>query len=290
MLQYNSIYNEQIYWSSHWLWREEKQTVIQTNCVFGVTVLKLNVRSGKPGTWNTEPTPTSCCCALQVLEQWESQQGQSSPAQTSLSAPVIPHSAPYPTHHLHRASVPDSASEALALAKPEPFDLYEKSRAIYESRRKYQSRHRRWKPHRKKLYHSQAASMKRARWNDLTSFYQTELKSPHECLSFKKLCRHHSPPLVFAAANYSYYHNWSSLPTSQDTQTHTLWAHTVKWNISTNTPHSSSSFLMSVLSLSCWKKLSFSCNYIIRVYLCDRNCVFFVSVIQNFMSPHSAHL
>uniref|UniRef100_A0A7N6FKK2 Membrane-associated guanylate kinase, WW and PDZ domain-containing protein 1 n=1 Tax=Anabas testudineus TaxID=64144 RepID=A0A7N6FKK2_ANATE len=70
----------------------------------------------------------------QVLEQWESQQGQSSPAQTSLSAPVIPHSAPFPTHHLHRASVPDSASEALALAKPDPYDLYEKSRAIYESR------------------------------------------------------------------------------------------------------------------------------------------------------------
>uniref|UniRef100_A0A671W5B0 Membrane-associated guanylate kinase, WW and PDZ domain-containing protein 1 n=1 Tax=Sparus aurata TaxID=8175 RepID=A0A671W5B0_SPAAU len=61
------------------------------------------------------------------------------PAQTSLSAPVIPHSAPFPTHHLHRASVPDSASEVLALAKPDPYDLYEKSRAIFESRRKYQS-------------------------------------------------------------------------------------------------------------------------------------------------------
>uniref|UniRef100_A0A8C9ZHG1 Membrane-associated guanylate kinase, WW and PDZ domain-containing protein 1 n=1 Tax=Sander lucioperca TaxID=283035 RepID=A0A8C9ZHG1_SANLU len=70
----------------------------------------------------------------QVLEQWESQQGQGSPAQTSLSAPVIPHNAPFTTHHLHRASVPDSASEALALAKPDPYDLYEKSRAIYESR------------------------------------------------------------------------------------------------------------------------------------------------------------
>uniref|UniRef100_A0A8D3EDW7 Membrane-associated guanylate kinase, WW and PDZ domain-containing protein 1 n=1 Tax=Scophthalmus maximus TaxID=52904 RepID=A0A8D3EDW7_SCOMX len=70
----------------------------------------------------------------QVMEQWESQQGQGGPAQTGLSAPVIPHSAPYPTHHLHRASAPDSAAEALALAKPEPYDLYEKSRAIYESR------------------------------------------------------------------------------------------------------------------------------------------------------------
>ncbi|MEQ2177102.1 hypothetical protein GOODEAATRI_000325 [Goodea atripinnis] len=72
-----------------------------------------------------------------VLEQWESQQGQNSPAQTSRSAPVISHSAPFPTHHLHRASVPDSASEALALAKPDPYDLFEKSMAIYESRRKY---------------------------------------------------------------------------------------------------------------------------------------------------------
>uniref|UniRef100_A0A8C9ZEQ1 Membrane associated guanylate kinase, WW and PDZ domain containing 2a n=1 Tax=Sander lucioperca TaxID=283035 RepID=A0A8C9ZEQ1_SANLU len=60
------------------------------------------------------------------------------PAQTSLSAPVIPHNAPFTTHHLHRASVPDSASEALALAKPDPYDLYEKSRAIYESRPEYQ--------------------------------------------------------------------------------------------------------------------------------------------------------
>lgn len=74
-----------------------------------------------------------------MLEQWESQLAQISPAQTSLSAPVFPHSAPFPTHHLHRASVPESASEALAPAKPDPYDLYEKSRAIYESRRKYLS-------------------------------------------------------------------------------------------------------------------------------------------------------
>ena len=72
---------------------------------------------------------------LQVLEQWDIQQGQGSP-QTSLSAPVVPLSAPIPNHHLHRASVPDSA-EAFGLPKPDPYDLYEKSRAIYESRRKY---------------------------------------------------------------------------------------------------------------------------------------------------------
>ncbi|MEQ2205222.1 hypothetical protein XENOCAPTIV_027531 [Xenoophorus captivus] len=80
-------------------------------------------------------SPSFMLTRMQVLEQWESQQGQNSPAQTSRSAPVISHSAPFPTHHLHRASVP--ASEALALAKPDPYDLFEKSMAIYESRRKY---------------------------------------------------------------------------------------------------------------------------------------------------------
>ncbi|XP_030575646.1 membrane-associated guanylate kinase, WW and PDZ domain-containing protein 2a isoform X3 [Archocentrus centrarchus] len=94
----------------------------------------LVVQRGGTGHYSPWKTPK------QVLEQWESQQGQSSPAQTSLSAPVIPHSAPFPTHHLHRASVPDSASEALALAKPDPYDLYEKSRAIFESRQPGQPR------------------------------------------------------------------------------------------------------------------------------------------------------
>nr|XP_046235266.1 membrane-associated guanylate kinase, WW and PDZ domain-containing protein 2a isoform X4 [Scatophagus argus] len=94
----------------------------------------LVVQRGGTGHYSPWKTPK------QVLEQWESQQGQSSPAQTSLSAPVIPHSAPFPSHHLHRASVPDSASEALALAKPDPYDLYEKSRAIYESRQPGQPR------------------------------------------------------------------------------------------------------------------------------------------------------
>lgn len=89
---------------------------------------------GKGGKWSTDPW---CRCALQVLEQWESQLGLGSPAQTSLSAPVPPHSIRFPTQHLHRASFPDSACEALA--KPDPYDLFEKSMAIYESRRKYQS-------------------------------------------------------------------------------------------------------------------------------------------------------
>ncbi|XP_049892692.1 membrane-associated guanylate kinase, WW and PDZ domain-containing protein 2a isoform X2 [Epinephelus moara] len=102
-------------------------------CAVGAETI-LVVQRGGTGHYSPWKTPK------QVLEQWESQQGQSSPAQTSLSAPVIPHSAPFPTHHLHRASVPDSASEALALAKPDPYDLYEKSRAIYESRQPGQPR------------------------------------------------------------------------------------------------------------------------------------------------------
>nr|XP_043876310.1 membrane-associated guanylate kinase, WW and PDZ domain-containing protein 2-like isoform X3 [Solea senegalensis] len=65
----------------------------------------------------------------QVLEQWELQQGQS-----SLSAPIVAHSAPFPTQRLPGASVPDSACEASAPAKPDPFDLFEKARCIYESR------------------------------------------------------------------------------------------------------------------------------------------------------------
>uniref|UniRef100_A0A6Q2XT05 Membrane-associated guanylate kinase, WW and PDZ domain-containing protein 1 n=2 Tax=Esox lucius TaxID=8010 RepID=A0A6Q2XT05_ESOLU len=60
---------------------------------------------------------------------------QGSP-QTSLSAPVVPYNAPFPTLHLHRASALDSAlPEGFDLSRPDPYDLYEKSRAIYESSR-----------------------------------------------------------------------------------------------------------------------------------------------------------
>ncbi|MGH0126257.1 UNVERIFIED_CONTAM: hypothetical protein FKN15_004560 [Acipenser sinensis] len=64
----------------------------------------------------------------QVLEQWDI---QGSP-QTSLSAPVLPQNVPFPPN-FHRASFPDSA-DGFDQRKPEPYDLYEKSRAIYESR------------------------------------------------------------------------------------------------------------------------------------------------------------
>ncbi|XP_066543254.1 membrane-associated guanylate kinase, WW and PDZ domain-containing protein 2a isoform X2 [Amia ocellicauda] len=66
--------------------------------------------------------------AKQVLEQWDV---PGSP-QTSLSAPVIPQNVPFPTN-FHRASFPDSA-DGFDQRKPDPYELYEKSRAIYESR------------------------------------------------------------------------------------------------------------------------------------------------------------
>ncbi|XP_051911373.1 membrane-associated guanylate kinase, WW and PDZ domain-containing protein 2a isoform X4 [Hippocampus zosterae] len=70
----------------------------------------------------------------QVSEQREPPHGLS-----SQSAPVMSHSAPYPNRKhrqqvLLRASVPDSASEALALSEAEPFGPYENSRTIFESR------------------------------------------------------------------------------------------------------------------------------------------------------------
>ncbi|KAI1883353.1 hypothetical protein AGOR_G00230550 [Albula goreensis] len=92
------------------------------DCPVGAQTALL-IQRGGAGQYSPWKTPK------QVLEQWDL---QGSP-QTSLSAPVLPHSAPYPAHLLHRASVPDS-TEGLHLSKPDPYDLYEKSRAIYESR------------------------------------------------------------------------------------------------------------------------------------------------------------
>uniref|UniRef100_A0A8C7GGY6 Membrane-associated guanylate kinase, WW and PDZ domain-containing protein 2 n=1 Tax=Oncorhynchus kisutch TaxID=8019 RepID=A0A8C7GGY6_ONCKI len=68
----------------------------------------------------------------QLPEQWDP---HGSP-QTSLSAQVLPTGTPFPTQPQHSTSVPDS-TEGFDLNKPDPYDLYEKSRAIYESRREY---------------------------------------------------------------------------------------------------------------------------------------------------------
>uniref|UniRef100_A0A8C7GDK0 Membrane-associated guanylate kinase, WW and PDZ domain-containing protein 2 n=1 Tax=Oncorhynchus kisutch TaxID=8019 RepID=A0A8C7GDK0_ONCKI len=65
----------------------------------------------------------------QLPEQWDP---HGSP-QTSLSAQVLPTGTPFPTQPQHSTSVPDS-TEGFDLNKPDPYDLYEKSRAIYESR------------------------------------------------------------------------------------------------------------------------------------------------------------
>nr|XP_014346077.1 PREDICTED: membrane-associated guanylate kinase, WW and PDZ domain-containing protein 2-like [Latimeria chalumnae] len=69
-----------------------------------------------------------------MMERWES---QGSP-QTSLSAPVIPQNLPFPPT-LHRASFPDS-TDGFDQRKPDPYELYEKSRAIYESRQQVPTR------------------------------------------------------------------------------------------------------------------------------------------------------
>ncbi|XP_043944259.1 membrane-associated guanylate kinase, WW and PDZ domain-containing protein 2 isoform X2 [Protopterus annectens] len=63
-----------------------------------------------------------------MMERWDN---QGSP-QTSLSAPAIPQTLPF-TSNLHRASFPDS-TDGFDPNKPDPYELYEKSRAIYESR------------------------------------------------------------------------------------------------------------------------------------------------------------
>ncbi|XP_037306423.2 membrane-associated guanylate kinase, WW and PDZ domain-containing protein 2-like isoform X4 [Pungitius pungitius] len=66
----------------------------------------------------------------QLPDQWDP---HGSP-QANLSGPVLPPGTPFPNQPQHRTSVPDS-TEGFDLNKPDPYDLYEKSRAIYESRR-----------------------------------------------------------------------------------------------------------------------------------------------------------
>uniref|UniRef100_A0A672Z2I6 Membrane-associated guanylate kinase, WW and PDZ domain-containing protein 1 n=1 Tax=Sphaeramia orbicularis TaxID=375764 RepID=A0A672Z2I6_9TELE len=65
----------------------------------------------------------------QLPDQWD----QHGSPQTNLSGPVLPPGTPFPNQPQHRTSVPDS-TEGFDLNKPDPYDLYEKSRAIYESR------------------------------------------------------------------------------------------------------------------------------------------------------------
>uniref|UniRef100_A0A8C5DVI3 Membrane-associated guanylate kinase, WW and PDZ domain-containing protein 2 n=1 Tax=Gouania willdenowi TaxID=441366 RepID=A0A8C5DVI3_GOUWI len=54
--------------------------------------------------------------------------------QATLSGPILPPGTPFPNQPQHRTSVPDS-TEGFDINRPDPYDLYEKSRALYESRR-----------------------------------------------------------------------------------------------------------------------------------------------------------
>uniref|UniRef100_A0A2K6GTV6 Membrane-associated guanylate kinase, WW and PDZ domain-containing protein 2 n=1 Tax=Propithecus coquereli TaxID=379532 RepID=A0A2K6GTV6_PROCO len=93
---------------------------ILKDCPIGSETSLIIHRGGFFSPWKT-PKP--------ITDRWEN---QGSP-QTSLSAPAIPQNLPFPPA-LHRSSFPDS-TEAFDPRKPDPYELYEKSRAIYESRR-----------------------------------------------------------------------------------------------------------------------------------------------------------
>ncbi|XP_061222349.1 membrane-associated guanylate kinase, WW and PDZ domain-containing protein 2 isoform X15 [Neopsephotus bourkii] len=90
---------------------------ILKECPVGSETSLIIHRGGFFSPWKT-PKP--------MMERWEN---QGSP-QTSLSAPAMPQNIPYPPA-LHRSSFPDS-TEAFDPRKPDPYELYEKSRAIYE--------------------------------------------------------------------------------------------------------------------------------------------------------------
>ncbi|XP_060230125.1 membrane-associated guanylate kinase, WW and PDZ domain-containing protein 2 isoform X3 [Meriones unguiculatus] len=90
---------------------------ILKDCPVGSETSLIIHRGGFFSPWKT-PKP--------MMERWEN---QGSP-QTSLSAPAVPQNLPFPPA-LHRSSFPDS-TEAFDPRKPDPYELYEKSRAIYE--------------------------------------------------------------------------------------------------------------------------------------------------------------
>uniref|UniRef100_A0A7N9ASL8 Membrane-associated guanylate kinase, WW and PDZ domain-containing protein 2 n=1 Tax=Mastacembelus armatus TaxID=205130 RepID=A0A7N9ASL8_9TELE len=81
----------------------------------------------RAGAGHISPWKTS----KQLTDQWDP---HGSP-QANLTGPVLPPGTPFPNQPQHRTSVPDS-NEGFDLNKPDPYDLYEKSRAIYESRQR----------------------------------------------------------------------------------------------------------------------------------------------------------
>uniref|UniRef100_A0A8C5DUS8 Membrane-associated guanylate kinase, WW and PDZ domain-containing protein 2 n=1 Tax=Gouania willdenowi TaxID=441366 RepID=A0A8C5DUS8_GOUWI len=76
----------------------------------------------RPGTGHISP--------WKMPDQWDP---HGSP-QATLSGPILPPGTPFPNQPQHRTSVPDS-TEGFDINRPDPYDLYEKSRALYESRR-----------------------------------------------------------------------------------------------------------------------------------------------------------
>uniref|UniRef100_A0AAQ5ZHC8 Membrane-associated guanylate kinase, WW and PDZ domain-containing protein 2 n=1 Tax=Amphiprion ocellaris TaxID=80972 RepID=A0AAQ5ZHC8_AMPOC len=105
-------------------------------CPVGAEATLLIQRGGtghiSPGLWFLlyyEKCQHFLICLL-LPDQWDP---HGSP-QANLSGPVLPPGTPFPNQPQHRTSVPDS-TEGFDLNKPDPYDLYEKSRAIYESRR-----------------------------------------------------------------------------------------------------------------------------------------------------------
>lgn len=110
------------------------RSVLNDTCRLTLSILCVWRRAARTEQWDAAfLNGTSVVCALcQLPDQWDP---HGSP-QANLSGPVLPPGTPFPNQPQHRTSVPDS-TEGFDLNKPDPYDLYEKSRAIYESRREF---------------------------------------------------------------------------------------------------------------------------------------------------------
>ncbi|XP_067861055.1 membrane-associated guanylate kinase, WW and PDZ domain-containing protein 2a isoform X8 [Heptranchias perlo] len=93
---------------------------ILKECLVGIETTLVIQRSGFFSPWKS---------SKQTLDRWEN---QGSP-QANFPAQPLPQTLPFPPN-VHRASFPDS-SDGFDQRKPDPYEVYEKSRAIYESRR-----------------------------------------------------------------------------------------------------------------------------------------------------------
>ncbi|XP_067861052.1 membrane-associated guanylate kinase, WW and PDZ domain-containing protein 2a isoform X5 [Heptranchias perlo] len=92
---------------------------ILKECLVGIETTLVIQRSGFFSPWKS---------SKQTLDRWEN---QGSP-QANFPAQPLPQTLPFPPN-VHRASFPDS-SDGFDQRKPDPYEVYEKSRAIYESR------------------------------------------------------------------------------------------------------------------------------------------------------------